>query len=359
MPKASVVKTFLTAKAFMDRKALNTEIVRLAHAGKTPKEIVDDLGAPKSTVYDVLKRLKDRGTVEHKSGGGRPVSQLTKANLTKIRAKVRRTPNKSIRKMSKELKMGDGTLRRGLKTLGIKSRAKTKRFLLTDRLKASRLERARKIMAVLKKKKPVLLFTDEKYFTVDPVSNSRHDRYLSSLRVEDVPDSVRFVTQTKHPTQVMMFGLVASDGKKMPPVFLPSGLRMNSKEYLSHVLVPHVLPWITANYDDPRDPVFVQDGAPCHTAKITQKWLDENLNFWSKEMWPPSSPDLNPLDFSIWAKVQSDACKDSHPNKEALIKSVTKAWSNMSEDYIRKTCAKFRPRVEAVIECEGGYINVN
>ena len=343
----------------MDRKELNKEIVRLAHAGKTAKDIVSKLGAPKSTVYDVLKRLKDRGSVERKPGGGRPVSQLTKANMAKIRAKVRRTPNKSIRKMARELKMADGTLRNGLKTLGIKSRAKSKRFLLTEKLRASRLERAKKVLGVLKKKKPVLMFTDEKYFTVDPVSNSRHDRFLSPLKVQDVPDHVKFVTQTKHPAQVMMFGLVASDGKKMPPVFLPSGLRMNAKEYISHVLEPHVLPWISANYDNPRDPVFVQDGAPCHTAKITQKWLDEHLNYWPKDMWPPSSPDLNPLDFSIWAKVQSDACKDSHPNTAALIKSVTKAWSNMSEEYIRNTCAKFRPRVEAVIECEGGYINVN
>ena len=343
----------------MDRKALNQEIIRLSYAGKTPKEIVSELGAPQTTVYNVLRRLKDRGSVEHKAGAGRPVSQLTKANLTKIRAKVRRTPNKSIRKMSREMGMDEKTMRNGLKSMGIKSRAKTKRFLLTDKLKASRLERARKIMGVLKKKKPVLLFTDEKYFTVDPVSNSRHDRYLSSLRVEDVPEHVRFVTQTKHPTQIMMFGLVASDGKKMPPVFLPSGMRMNAKEYISHVLEPHVLPWISANYEDPREPVFVQDGAPCHTAKITQKWLDEHLNYWAKDMWPPSSPDLNPLDFSIWAKVQSDACKDTHPNTTALIKSVTKALSNMSEDYIRNTCARFRPRVEAVIKCEGEYINFN
>ena len=34
----------------MDRKELNKEIVRLAHAGKTAKDIVSELGAPKSTV---------------------------------------------------------------------------------------------------------------------------------------------------------------------------------------------------------------------------------------------------------------------------------------------------------------------
>ena len=60
----------------------------------------------------------------------------------------------------------------------------------------------------------------------------------------------------------MVFGLTTSDGKKMNPVFLPRGLRMGSKEYLEHVLVPHVLPWVMANYTNPKDVVLMQDGAP-------------------------------------------------------------------------------------------------
>ena len=69
----------------------------------------------------------------------------------------------------------------------------------------------------------------------------------------------------------------------------------------------------------------MQDGAPGHTAKIVQAWLKTNLNFWPKDVWPPSSPDLNPLDYSIWAFVQSRACKSSHPNLEALKSSISSA----------------------------------
>ena len=99
----------------------------------------------------------------------------------------------------------------------IKSRARAKRFLLTEKMRTARLARCKKILYELKKKKPALLFTDEKYFTVDPVSNSRQDRYLSNLRAQDTPDNIRFVTQTRHKLQIMMFGLVSSDGKKMYP----------------------------------------------------------------------------------------------------------------------------------------------
>ena len=86
--------------------------------------------------------------------------------------------------------------------------------------------------------------------------------------IKGVPDELKFVSQTKHPFQIMMFGQVGSDGKKMPPVFLPSGLRMTAKEYLNRVLKPHVLPWISANYPSPEDYVIMQDVAPCHTANI-------------------------------------------------------------------------------------------
>ncbi len=60
-------------------------------------------------------------------------------------------------------------------------------------------------------------------------TNSCHDRLISDLHVSDIPAKVRFSPQMKHPSQVMMFGLMSSDGKKMSPVFLDFGLRLDSK----------------------------------------------------------------------------------------------------------------------------------
>ena len=37
---------------------------------------------------------------------------------------------------------------------------------------------------------------------------------------------------------------------------------MGSKEYLDQVLVPHVLPWVMANYTNTKDVALMQDGAP-------------------------------------------------------------------------------------------------
>ena len=129
---------------------------------------------------------------------------------------------------------------------------------------------------------------------------------------------------------------MASNGLKMPPVFLPTGFRMGAREYLEQILKAHVLPWVRANFKEDKD---------------------ANLKYWPKEMWPPSSPDLNPLDFSIWASVQAKACDRQHPNLDSLRASVAKAWADLSADSIRTVCSRFRARLEAVINANGGYID--
>ena len=99
----------------------------------------------------------------------------------------------------------------------------------------------------------------------------------------NVPDNVKYAYTIKHPASVMVFGLVSSDGKKMPPVFSPSVGRINTEINLE-ILRNKVKPWIPANYPDGYY-VFQQDGAPAHTSKRAQEWLDANLKtFWPKDM---------------------------------------------------------------------------
>lgn len=339
-------------------EARREQIVALLHADWAIPDIMAKLSVSRATVFNTKKRLIEFGHVKRKKGSGRTPTVTTPRLLANIKARIKWNPVRLMRQMAKELNVSEFCVRKVVKhKIGAKSLSRTKSFLLTDRLKTLKKERSKKLLSVLKKKSPVILFTDEKYFTVDQVQNSRTDRYITTLRVKDVPDHIRTIQKSKHPSQLMMFGLIASNGLKMPPVFFKKGFRMGSKEYLTEILERHVLPWVRQNFPDQSEVVLMQDGAPCHTAKSVQKWLSENINFWPKEMWPPSSPDLNPLDFSVWAYVQAKAGKRQHPNLEAMKLSVTKVWNGMSPDYIKKTCSKFRPRIEAVIEADGGYID--
>jgi hypothetical protein len=106
-------------------------------------------------------------------------------------------------------------------------------------------------LSVLKKKSPVILFTDEKYFAVDQIQNCRTDRYITKLRVMGIPNHIRIIQKSKHPSHLMVFGLIASNSLKMPPVFYKKGFQMGSKEYLTEILELHVLSWVCQNFPYP------------------------------------------------------------------------------------------------------------
>ena len=137
-----------------------------------------------------------------------------------------------------EANISERSMRRVIKDdLHPSSRARVKRHLITERVQELRVSRSKRLLSVLKKGRMIILFSDEKLFSIDSVSNSRTDRFISAKKLEDVPENVKFSFQTKHPAGVMMFGLVASNGLKMPPVFIDAGILKNK-----------VLPWMKANF---------------------------------------------------------------------------------------------------------------
>jgi len=65
--------------------------------------------------------------------------------------------------------------------------------------------------------------------------------------------------------------------------------------------------------------VFQQDSAPAHETKTAQEWLERNVPaFISTKDWPLGSPDLNPLDYKLWAVLEDMACRKRHNNLESL-----------------------------------------
>jgi hypothetical protein len=65
------------------------------------------------------------------------------------------------------------------------------------------------------------------------------------------------------------------------------------------MLMEELLPWVQEQAWESSF-CFQQDGAPSQTANSVQQWYRQNFeDFWAKDCWPPSSPDLNVMDFSI------------------------------------------------------------
>uniref|UniRef100_A0A914DME6 Tc1-like transposase DDE domain-containing protein n=1 Tax=Acrobeloides nanus TaxID=290746 RepID=A0A914DME6_9BILA len=121
-------------------------------------------------------------------------------------------------------------------------------------------------------------------------------------------------------------------GVKTPLFFIPEGVKVDGPGY-REFLRKKVLTWARRMYGQ-REWVFMQDGAPSHKAEETQNLIRGNVpefievDISSKRDngdWPPNSPDLNLVDFSIWSILKAEACSKPHQSIEALKKSSVAA----------------------------------
>jgi hypothetical protein len=102
--------------------------------------------------------------------------------------------------------------------------------------------------------------------------------------------------------------------------------------------------------------VFQQDGAPAHNSKRTQEWLKANLpEVWEKEIWPPSSPDCNPLDYFVWGITEIQVNKAPHNTADSVISKIKEVMGNLNRDTVARACKRSRSKLEAVVEADSDF----
>jgi len=86
--------------------------------------------------------------------------------------------------------------------------------------------------------------------------------------------------------------------------FIDPGAKVNNSYYCNIVLEKGLLPDIRAICRNYRW-TLLQGGAPAHTARTTTEYLKkEHMIFIEPHMWPPNSPDVNPVDYAISGAIQ-------------------------------------------------------
>ncbi|EYB97976.1 hypothetical protein Y032_0135g1925 [Ancylostoma ceylanicum] len=147
----------------------------------------------------------------------------------------------------------------------------------------------------------------------------------------------------------MVWGAITSDGKSRL-VF--------EKIYMEEILKKELIPWTRRHFGN-RPFRFQQDGAPSHTAKDVQQLLQQEMSdFIKSDEWPPSSPDLNPLDYAVWGFLEAMACSTPHKSLTSLRKALQKAWEEIDDNYLRAVVDAFRHRLRACVAAKGGIFEI-
>ncbi len=285
----------------MSSKQENRELILATfQAGKSATTITKTFKATvsRATVFRTIKAFKETGKTSRKVQVCQRLVQ-TPAMKKRIGEKIRVNPSRSIWQMAKEEAVSRSTMMRLVrKDLGMVPYKKRSRQILSEATKEKRLLRGKHILQRLVSGSQLpVLWTDEKLFTVQAIHNSQNDRILARDK-SSIPIELRTAFRWQKLPSVMVWAGVASDGKKTPLIFIEEGVKIDQAVYL-HLISEEVLPWVEKEYPG-SGIVFQQDGAPAHTARMVQDFCQEMFSdFWSKDLWPPSSPDLNPMDFGI------------------------------------------------------------
>src|SRR6218665_70583 len=189
-------------------------------------------------------------------------------------------------------------------------------------------------------------------FTVATPVNTQNDRVYAQARKKRDVSSTRLIRERQHFSR----NAISKMGKSRIVVIEP-GAKVNSQYYCRNVLGDGLLHDIRAICQH-HTWILQQDGAPSHTAKNTMEYLRrENISLIEPDMWPPNSPDLNPVDYAVWGALQQMVYRRrSFTTVDQLKETIVKEWTKLSQRFLDRAIDQWRRRLQCVVHQQEGHI---
>lgn len=315
----------------------------------------------KGGLDSLLARIDLTGSVARKKGSGRPRSARCPDNIKTVQALAcsqeedgDEGTHQTPRQIADQTGISRSSVRRIIhKDLEMKTYGRTYAKKLSDREKSLRVSRGKRLLRRLTKAKlGRTFFSDETNFSVGLYRNRQNDKFYSAAQKKrDVPDS-RLIRETvAFPQKVMVSAAVSKLGKTSI-IFCESGMKVNQhvyKKFLQKKLIPDM-----KKLGGRKGYSFQQDGATSHTAEMVVEYLETAVpDFIEPSYWPPSSPDLNPLDYGIWSILKKNVYSVKIKSLAHLKKRIRKCWKELPQETVNRTIDRFRSRVRKMLSVDG------
>lgn len=195
-----------------------------------------------------------------------------------------------------------------------------------------------------------ICFSDESTFTLNRHVNSQNCRYWSKENLH------RFnQTHTQYRQSVNVWLGLMNTGL-LGPFFIDGALDAN--KYLA-LLQDNIVPSINGLHLD--NVWYQHDGAPAHSSRVVQNYLNTTFpRRWIGRhgtiCWPARSPDLSPLDYSIWGLLKSKVYTPIPINNlEELKDRIRYCCRQITAEAIQNILREFYNRLGYCLAENGGH----
>ena len=324
-------------------------------AGQSILKAAKENEIPYSTARAINKKFDLTGSTHRRAGSGRPskLDARGKRTLIKEAKKNRRKPLSEVG-MDVVPQVSATTARRVLDEVRLHRRIARSVIFLRPEHKDKRRKWALDHLNWGEEDFERVVYSDEAYIMLGDLKGQVH----VTRTPEEVYDEACVVPKFKQSSlRIMVWGCVMR-GRKGPLVVLeyPGGRGggMTAARYQEQVLDRVLHEFYMEMAEERGQIMFQQDGAPCHRAASTRRWLD--LNSIEKAPHPPVSPDVNPIE-PLWHTLKTRIRSHAHipTSLDELKLAAKEAWAQISKEDIDKHVKSMEDRVRAVIAAKGGH----
>ncbi len=307
-----------------------------------------------TTLWRMMKRFEDTGSVMDRPRCGRTRSVMTEENMETVALTFVEDNNQSARKLSNELGIARTSLRRIMKVLGLKVYRPTLHQALSVEDYSSRRQFCEMFIIRCESDSGFersILWSDEATFKTNGILNRHNCVYYSTVN----PNVV--LTEELNAPGVCVWAGICSYGIIGP--YFHEG-NVNAEKYLE--MLEEVVIELENNvrFQNKRI-IWQQDGAPCHFALSVRKFLNEHFEEWigraGKFVWPPRSPDLTPCDFSMWGLLKDRVYQTKIKSLSHLKQRIEEEFEILSLDrnYCINVTKTVKKRALACLQANGEH----
>jgi transposase len=310
-------------------------------------EIATKLGYPPSTVYTVISKFKNTGTIASENHAGRP-RKFTKRDEQYLKQILKKNRRATVSEITELLptEVSSRTVQREIHNLGMRACVAVKKPALNDMHKQRRLEFAKKYKHFTVEDWSRVIWTDKCYFEIG--KNSRqvlvwrmpYEKYLVDCLVP---------TFRSGRTSVMVWSAFTANFR-LPIIVMPPG-RTLSSDYVE-LVYEKCLSELLSSPNCPTNLILMEDGAPVHRSKKANDWRDQHSLL--KLDWPANSPDLNPIE-NLWKILKDKVSKKKKPrSREEMMSAIIKEWWAIPNTTLESLVASMPEQINKVIKNKGG-----